>query len=108
MKDKWTEDNPTYCFCYVVSEMIYWYVAPLDVKTYSLKVPNDPSLHRFLKLSNDTIIDLTAEQFFNYEDVDYSKGKRTPFMQTGGKGPSKRAKLLASLMGYKEVKRAIQ
>jgi hypothetical protein len=109
MKDNWTKDNPTYCYCYcyVVSEMLYWYVTPIGTKSYSLKVPNDPGLHRFLKLIDDSIIDLTAEQFFNYEDVIYSNAKVTPFMQTGCKGPSKRSRILADLMGYKNVIREI-
>ena len=108
MKDNWSEDNPTYCYCYVVAEMLFWYVCPSDSKPYKLNVPGDPGLHRFIKLVDGTIIDLTAEQFPNYEDVNYENGKVSYFLQTGCKGPSKRAKMLAELMGYETLSREIK
>ena len=102
MRDAWSEDNPTYCYCYVVSEMAYWYVAPKGTIPMAMKVPGDPGTHRFLVYPDGFIVDLTAEQFPNYEDVIYENGKRSMFMQTGCVGPSKRAKMLATLMGYEE------
>jgi hypothetical protein len=98
----WSEDVPTWCTCYFVSEMAYWYLAPKGTTPYSVKVPGDPGTHRFLMYPDGTIIDLTAEQFPDYELVKsvYSNAKVTPFMQTGCKGPSKRAKELAILLGY--------
>lgn len=107
MRENWSEDNPTYCYCYVVSEMVYWY-APIETKPFSVKVIGDLGTHKFLKTENGDIIDLTAEQFPDYEDVDYQIAKHSPFMQTGKKGPSKRAKILADLMGFKENYREIK
>lgn len=100
MREGWSEVYPTYGYCYVVSEFIYWYVAPKGTKPYSVKVPGDPGTHRFLRWPDTTIIDLTCDQFPNYALVPYEKAKVTPFMQTGCKGPSKRAKELAQLLGY--------
>lgn len=108
MRDGWSEDNPTYCYCYVVAEMLFWYVCPADSKPYKVKVPNDPGIHRFIKLSSGEIIDLTAEQFSNYEDVNYDNGKVSYFLQTANKGPSKRAIMLAELMGYTTLTREIK
>lgn len=100
MKDGWSEDNPTYCTCYFVTEWFYYYGAPLGSKPYAVKVPGDPGLHRFVKTPYGYVIDLTAEQFSNYEDVDYSAGKPSYFLQTGRKGPSARARKIQELLGY--------
>lgn len=99
MRPGWTEDNPSWGYCYVVSEMVYWYASPEATKPYSMKVPGDPGTHRFLRWPDGEIIDLTCEQFPDYSLVDYSTAKISYFMQTGCKGPSKRAKDLASLLG---------
>lgn len=98
----WSEENPTFCSCYFVSEFAYFYLAPKGTKPYSVKVPGDPGTHRFLMWPNGQIIDLTAEQFPDYELVKsvYPNAKVTMFMQTGCKGPSERAKDLADLLGY--------
>ena len=100
MRENWTPEIPTWCTCYFTSEFVYYYVAPAGTIPYSLKVPGDPGTHRFLRWSDGTIIDLTCDQFPCYNLVDYSKAKVTYFMQTGCKGPSKRARELARLMGY--------
>ena len=98
MRDAWSEDNPTKNYCYVVSEMVFYYLAPPGSKPYKLAgIPGDDGLHRFLKWPDGTIIDLTVDQFSNYEDVNYENGKVCYFMQTGVKGPSRRARLLAEL-----------
>ena len=103
MKEMWSEDNPTCNYCYVIAEFTYWYVAPKGTKPYSLEVPSYGSLHRFLKFPDEKIIDLAVEQFYDMSEIDYTKARHRPFMQTGGKGPSKRAKMLAELMGYTKV-----
>ena len=38
MRDAWSEDNPTKNYCYVVSEMVFYYLAPPGSKPY--KLPN--------------------------------------------------------------------
>lgn len=99
MKDGWSEDNPTYCYCYVIAEYLWFYKAPKGSIPYSVKVPGDPGLHRFIKWNDGTIVDIAAEQFSNYEEVNYEQAKVRYFLQSGCKGPSKRAKLLAEYMG---------
>jgi len=103
MRDGWTEENPTRCYCYVVSEFVYWYVSPPGTIPYSLNIVDDPWIHRYLRWPDGTVVDLTAEQFDNYQNLDYNGGKRRMFLQTGCKGPSKRARMLAELMGYDAI-----
>lgn len=100
----WSESNPTFCSCYFVSEFSYFYLAPPGTKPYSVKVPGDPGTHRFLMWPDGQIVDLTAEQFPDYELVKevYQSARVTMFMQTGCKGPSKRAKELAVLLGLND------
>ncbi len=100
----WSEQMPVWCSCYFCSEFIYFYLAPKGTKPYSVKVPGDPGTHRFLKWPNGEIVDLTAEQFPNYELVKsvYPNAKVTMFMQTGCVGPSQRAKQLSGLLGFNE------
>jgi hypothetical protein len=101
----WSHELPTYCTCYFVAEMVYFYAAPQGTKPYAVHVPGDPGFHRFLKYPNGLIVDLTAEQFPDYRLVEaaYPFAKVTMFMQTGGPGPSKRARTLATLLGYTET-----
>lgn len=100
----WSDAVPTWCTCYFVSEFAYFYLAPKGTKPYSVKVPGDPGTHRFLKWPTGEIVDLTAEQFPDYELVKsvYPLAKVTMFMQTGCVGPSQRAKQLAGLLGFNE------
>ena len=102
LKDNWSEDNPTKNYCYVVSEFVYYYLSPRGSKPYKLNnIPNDDGIHRFIKYPCGTIIDLTVEQFPNYEDVDYSKSKICYFMVSKwNKGPCYRTRKLAEVMGY--------
>ena len=101
MREKWTPENPTYCYCYVIAEFVHFYICREAWKPYSLKVPGDPGLHRFHKTPSGIIVDLAAEQFDNYEEVDYNNARGCGFLQTGCKGPSRRTRDLAALMGYK-------
>jgi len=101
MKASWCWENPTRNYCYVVSEMIYFYLSPLGTQPMSLEVSGDPGLHRFLIYPNGDIIDATCDQFPDTIQLDYTKAKKRGFMQTGGKGPSKRARMLSELMELK-------
>lgn len=98
MREEWSIENPTKNYCYVVSEFIYKYVAPKGVKHLSLKVEGEDITHHFLKWTDGSIVDLTAEQFDDYSKVDYSKSYNSGFI---GKGVSKRTQEFAHLMGYK-------
>lgn len=114
-KDAWTYDRPTKNYCYVVTEFVYWYSNKYfrqDMRVLHTKSPDDPSItHWFLKfvfpdLSNEPrstyILDLTADQFDNWNETIYTNARVGFFIQSGAKGPSKRAKVLAGLMGYRE------
>jgi hypothetical protein len=83
--------------------MVFYFLAPPGSKPYKLAdIPGDDGLHRFIRWPDGTIVDLTVDQFPNYEDVDYEKGKVCYFMTNQyNKGPSKRARLLAELCGLK-------
>jgi len=102
MKAQWSTERPTKNYCYTVSELVYWYVAPKGTTVYVTEVPGSlPGVkHWFLRLPDGTVIDLTSDQFDT--EVDYTKGKKSMFLQTGCKGPSKRARHLAILMGFKD------
>lgn len=98
MRESWSRNNPTRFCCYFVSEMCYWFAAPVGSRAMSLAVPNDATLHRYVEWPDGRIVDLTCDQF--EITLDYSQAKARMFMQTGGVGPSKRARSLANLLGY--------
>lgn len=107
MRKMWNPSIPTINYCYVVSEFVYWY-ALKDKQSRLLvmttKIPSKPGItHWFLQYKRGNLIDLTADQFENWEEIDYADGaSKRFFLQTGHTGPSKRAKILAELMGYNE------
>lgn len=93
MRREWSADNPTRFCCYFVSEMVHWY-AHIPTEPMSLIVHGDATLHRYLRTAHDMfVVDLTCDQFSG--PLDYSNGKPKGFMQTGGPGPSRRARQLA-------------
>jgi hypothetical protein len=101
MRDEYDVNNPTRNFCYVVSEFVFYYIAPKGSKAYGLKIEGDDSLHRFVKWPDETIVDLTCDQFEDYSKVIYENAKVRTFLPVNGKAqPSKRAKHLAELLGY--------
>lgn len=95
-KEKWTSDNPTFGYCYVVSECLYHYC----YKEYYPHYINmgEEGTHWFLKDKQGDIIDFTAKQF-DFK-VDYSKAKRGTFF----KGSIKTPKGFISKRGYKIAK----
>lgn len=105
MRAQWTHDNPVKNCCYVVTEFAYWYPLILDRDFLEVRITTVPNLpnfkHWFLRHSiSGKIIDLTAEQFDNYEEINYDDSVRRFFVPSHIPGPSKRAKLLAQEMGY--------
>lgn len=97
MRAAWSSDNPTRFTCYFVSEMVYWHCALQHERTpMALNVPGDDTLHRYVQLHNGQRIDLTCDQF--PFDLNYAGAKRRMFLQTGGVGPSARARQLAALL----------
>jgi hypothetical protein len=94
MRNAWQPENPARFCCYFVSEMVYWYCAPISSTPMSLVVPGDDTLHRFIEWPDKTIVDVTCDQFSF--PLDYSQRKPRMFLQTGCTGPSKRARQLAA------------
>lgn len=97
LRDDWSADNPTRNYCYVIAEVVYWYLAPNGSTVWELKLPGELAPHRFVKDPNGNILDMAAEQF-DFA-LPYSQAREKFFMQTGGTGPSKRAKILAEKLG---------
>lgn len=106
-KKNWAPSNPTYGYCYLISELLYHYVYPKS-KSYSINMNQfGEYTHWFLK-DRDTIIDYTGIQFadiqtynpevhgkfFDFKNVDltfkipYPKARRTVFFD--GKYKTKR------------------
>lgn len=118
MRKIWSPENPTQNYCYVVAEYVYWYKAPVGAKPKGLKIPSYDTTHRFVEYPCGCFVDLSCDQFYDFTEVDYGKAKTMAFMQTGARGPSKRAKMLAQLMGdendamtewtFREVRRSVE
>lgn len=102
MRDLWTPDYPSTCYCYNVSEFAYWYcIGPHKCSPMVVYVPSLDMNHWFLDMGG-VRIDLTADQFANYSDVDYTKARGKGFLPIKGGGPSRRTRLLARYMLYDE------
>jgi hypothetical protein len=103
-KESWTPENPTRNYCYVVSECIYYYVAPRGATPYKLKVEGDEALHRFLKWPDGRVCDLTVDQFDDYALIKYAEATPYFFMNPKkSKLPSKRAQVLADLLALPSI-----
>jgi hypothetical protein len=105
MKDMWKPEFPSINYCYTVCEYVYWYVCGAttewDIRTTD--IPSTPGIkHWFLRRQDGMIIDLTADQFDNYAEMNYNDSRRSGFIQSGCIGPSKRARILATMMGHDE------
>lgn len=97
-KDNWTTDNPTYGYCYVVSEALYHYMNG-EIKPYCISI-GEGLTHWFVKLDGQ-VIDLTGEQFTNEHIViDYDKAIGKGFF----KGSIKTDKGFISKRGYEIAK----
>ena len=67
-KKRWTADNPTLGYCYIVSEALYHYLDS-DVKAYCISMEN--GTHWYVRVDGE-IVDFTGDQF--EVPVDYGKG----------------------------------
>ncbi len=101
-RDNWAINNPTYGYCYILSEVIYHYCEG-DFKVYcvNLKEQGINGVHWYLKDSDGKIIDYTGNQF-GFE-IDYNKGKGIGFLKGKHKTErgyiSDRGKRLAKYFG---------
>jgi hypothetical protein len=105
MKDMWKYEFPTINYCYTVCEYVYWYVfsagSEWDIRTTNiLSAPRIK--HWFLRRIDGQVVDLTADQFDDHSEINYNDSRRSGFLQSGCTGPSKRARILATLMGHDE------
>ena len=94
-KREWSDGNPTRNFCYVVTEWLVHYKAPAGTFAFRVNVPGENAKHYFVRWADGTLVDLTAEQFPDWELVDYAAAKKASFMYPS---PSKRARVLNTLM----------
>jgi hypothetical protein len=83
----WTSDNPTYGYCYVISELLHHLIPETTPKVLHSK----EGTHWFLELPDGTPIDFARDQ-----EYDYSKAKKHNFLT---KTLSKRALTLGKMMG---------
>ena len=103
MRAEWRAENPTRFCCYFVSEMVFWYCAPVGSVPMGVPVDGDASPHRYTRWPDGTLVDLTCDQFGDFDIERYRLGKPLQYLQTGGKGPSQRARDLASRLGKTEI-----
>jgi len=93
-KKRWTKDNPTLGYCYIVSEALYHYID--NVKAFCISM-GELGTHWYVTIDN-SIVDFTGEQF--NDEVDYSKGIGKGFF----KGSVKTDKGYISKRGYEMAK----
>lgn len=89
-KNRWTPDNPTLGYCYIVSEALYHYLDN-EVKAYCISMDN--GTHWYVTVDGE-IVDFTGDQFDF--PVDYGKGIGKGFF----KGSVKTARGYISKRGY--------
>ena len=93
LKD-WNENNPTRYFDYVVTEWLLHFVAPIGSFAFRVQIPEQDAKHYFARWPDGTIVDLTAEQFPEWELVNYATAKKASLPDS----PSSRARILENLM----------
>lgn len=89
-KEDWTPGKPTTGYCYMVSEAIYYNIAPEGARPARLANPDGVS-HWFLVYPGEIVIDLTSDQCeipFEYKKAEYRSFSSNEI--------SKRAKILAN------------
>jgi len=93
-KDQWSDVNPTRFFDYIVTEWLFHFKAPPGSFPFRVELPFQEAKHYFMRWPDGTIVDLTAEQFSQWELVDYAKAKKASLPN----GPTHRARVLNTLM----------
>jgi hypothetical protein len=92
-REAWDSENPRDGFCYVIAELIYHYKNPGGFSPRVIKW-DDGTTHWFLANDAGDIIDPGNLDAFPWPN--YAEGKPKHFLT---KEPSKRAKILANLLG---------
>lgn len=94
-KVKWTKGNPTIGYGYVISEFVYYYIAPKGSKLMKVYVPKTGAAHWFIQWPDAVLVDLAIEQF--KELPAYEKAKEDTFTDPN---PSFAARRIAEHMGF--------
>lgn len=89
----WSPKNPTFGYCYVITELLHRHLSEIGIRSTPKKIPTREGSHWYLVLENGRPVDLAKDQHY-----DYSKGRDQSFRR---KGLSKRAALLGNLMGIR-------
>lgn len=76
-RDRWSVDNPTSGYCYIVSEALFHFGGYDDPKPYYISSADGAGAHWFLIDAHGVIIDFTGEQFD--KPVDHSQARRGNF-----------------------------
>lgn len=95
--NNWSKNNPTYGYCYIVSEALFHYLNEDNIEVYCMNFGHPYGTHWFLKVNNE-VIDYTDEQF--PFEVPHEKAKRKGFF----KGSVKTDKGFISRRGYEMAK----
>lgn len=94
-KSSWNALNPTFGYCYIVSEAIYHYADLKEFVPYCINFGDSVGTHWFLRnVETGEILDYTRDQF-NFT-VDYTLAKRRTFL----KGGTQTSKGYISKRGY--------
>lgn len=93
--DLWSEKNPTFGYCYILSESLYHYIDK-DVRAFCINM-GELGNHWYVTI-NGSIVDFTGEQF--KDPIDYSKGVGKGFL----KGSIETNKGYISKRGYQMAK----
>jgi hypothetical protein len=106
-REKWTSENPTFGYCYLISEILYHFVYPKS-KSYCLNL-GPLGTHWFLK-NDGVIIDWTKDQF-DFA-IPYEKARGCGFFKGSTRTErgyiSKNAHQLGMVLGLIENERGIK
>lgn len=94
-KDRWSSRNPTRGYCYKLSEVVSFYLKRQKIDHRVLQIKNSKSNHWFIRLSDDTVIELISTK-----EMLYDKGVGRAFFPCNTKtGMSIGAEVIAKAMG---------
>jgi hypothetical protein len=89
-REQWSEEDPTWGFCYPIAEVMHHY---LNRECLPHLIKTDEGTHWYCVYDKGLAVDFTTRA------QDYTKGKPKSFLT---KGPSKRARDLAKILGFDE------
>lgn len=66
-KDRWSSRNPTRGYCYKLCEVVSYHLKKKKIEHKVLQIKNSRSNHWFIKLSDDTIVELISAKGMQYQ-----------------------------------------